>query len=98
KVPALVSFIFKKLPERFKLFLFAAFRNKLRYFISILCIVLTMFLIFTSVSFYTAKNYLTAHLFEERLNYDAQVFFENVVDAETMQQIRSSADVKHLKK
>lgn len=94
KVPALVSFIFKKLPERFKLFLFAAFRNKLRYFISILCIVLTMFLIFTSVSFYTAKNYLTAHLFEERLNYDAQVFFENVVDAETMQNIRASSEVK----
>ncbi len=51
-------------------------RNKGRFIFSVICISASVMMIFSSLAFITSKNYLLHQLYDERINYDCQIFFK----------------------
>lgn len=91
--PAWIKVLLRPIPEDRKLFIFSAFRNKFRYIASILCIVIVMQLIFTSISFYNSESNILSELFDRRLIFDTQVFFDESIESDTMDVVRKSENI-----
>ena len=51
-------------------------RNKMRFVFSVICISASVMMIFSSLAFITSKNHLLHQLYDERINYDCQIFFK----------------------
>ena len=78
--PYLTRTVFKKAPIPFKVTISQALRNFSRYLMSGLCLLASGMLIFVAISLRESKNTMMSQLFETRINYDVQVYFDNLPD------------------
>lgn len=63
------------------------FRNKMRFVFSVICIAASVMMIFSSLAFITSKNYLLHQLYDERIHYDCQIFFDKDPDDEIIEEL-----------
>lgn len=73
-------------------------RNKMRFVFSVICIAASVMMIFSSLAFITSKNYLLHQLYDERINYDCQIFFDEEPDAEFMKEFSRLKFVRDVQK
>ena len=76
--PLLTRTVFKNAPIALKVTISQTLRNLRRYALSGTCLLASGMLIFTALSIGESKNAMMNQLFETRLNYDAQVYFDNL--------------------
>ena len=73
-------------------------RNKMRFAFSVICISASVMMIFSALAFITSKNYLLHQLYDERINYDCQIFFKADPDDDFMQSMSDLPFVKDVQK
>ena len=78
ETPLLTRTIFKDSPIVLKVTISQTLRNLRRYIISGICLLASGMLIFIALSIMESKNTMMTQLFETRLNYDAQVYFDDM--------------------
>jgi len=50
-------------------------RNKLRFVFSVICIAGSVMMIFSSLAFISSKNFILHQYYDQRINYDCQIFY-----------------------
>lgn len=75
RVPKVVGWLTAHLDELDKFSVVSLLRNPVRLAFSVACIAASAAIIFAAQSFLASKNYLVYQEFEQRLHYDAQLFF-----------------------
>ena len=80
--PFLTRTVFKNSPITFKVTISQTLRNILRYILSGVCLLSSGMLIFIALSIGESKTTMMKQLFETRLNYDVQVYFDNLPSEE----------------
>ena len=78
ETPLLTRTVFKDSPIVLKVTISQTLRNLRRYIISGICLLASGMLIFIALSIMESKNTMMTQLFETRLNYDAQVYFDDM--------------------
>ena len=78
ETPFLTRTVFKKTPITLKVSISQTLRNITRYLLSGLCLLSSGMLVFVALSIGESKNTMMSQLFETRLNYDVQVYFDNM--------------------
>jgi len=73
-------------------------RNKMRFVFSVICISASVMMIFSALAFITSKNYLLHQLYDERINYDCQIFFKADPDDDFMKSMSDLPFVKDVQK
>lgn len=76
--PLLTRTVFKNAPIPLKVSVSQALRNLRRYILSGTCLLASGMLIFTALAIGESKNTMMTQLFSTRMNYDAQVYFDNL--------------------
>ena len=76
--PYLTRTLFKKAPITLKVSISQALRNLSRYILSGICLLASGTLIFIALSIRESKNTMMNQLFATRINYDVQVYFDNL--------------------
>lgn len=74
------------------------FRNKMRFVFSVICIAASVMMIFSSLAFITSKNYLLHQLYDERINYDCQIFFDKDPGDELIEEISALKYVRDVQR
>lgn len=90
ETPYLTKTVFKNSPIVLKVSISQTLRNLRRYIISGICLLASGMLIFIALSIMESKNTMMDQLFNARLNYDAQVYFN---DMPTDQQIEDTFSI-----
>jgi putative ABC transport system permease protein len=80
KTPYLTRTLFKNTPIPFKVTVSQTIRNIKRYIVSGICIFASGVLIFVALSLIDSKQVMLQQLFDVRLNYDVQVYLNNMPD------------------
>ena len=80
--PYLTRTVFKNSPITLKVTISQTLRNILRYILSGVCLLSSGMLIFIALSIGESKTTMMSQLFETRLNYDVQVYFDNMPSEE----------------
>ena len=80
--PFLTRTVFKKAPIPLKVTISQTLRNINRYILSGICLLASGMLVFIALSLNESKNTMMTQTFETRLNYDVQVYFDNLPDDE----------------
>ena len=80
--PVLTRTVFKKAPITLKVSISQTLRNMRRYILSGICLLASGMLVFVALSLGESKNTMMSQLFETRLNYDVQVYFDNMPSEE----------------
>ena len=75
--PLLTRTVFKKAPISLKVTISQTLRNLRRYVLSGICLLSSGVLVFVALSIGESKNTMMTQLFETRINYDVQVYFDN---------------------
>lgn len=78
KTPFLVRTVFKKAPITLKISISQTLRNLRRYILSGICLLASGMMIFVALSLELSKQSMMSQLYDARLNYDIQVFFDNL--------------------
>ena len=76
--PLLTRTVFKKAPITLKVTISQTLRNISRYLLSGVCLLASGMLIFVALSLGESKSTMMDQLFKTRLNYDVQVYFDNL--------------------
>ena len=76
--PLLTRTLFKKSPITLKVSISQSLRNLSRYILSGICLLASGMLIFIALSIGESKSAMMNQLFETRINYDVQVYFDNL--------------------
>ena len=76
--PLLTRTVFKKAPITLKVTISQTLRNLRRYILSGICLLSSGMLIFVALSIGESKTTMMSQLFETRLNYNVQVYFDNL--------------------
>ncbi len=76
--PLLTRTVFKKAPITLKVSISQSLRNLSRYILSGICLLASGMLIFIALSIGESKTAMMNQLFETRINYDVQVYFDNL--------------------
>ena len=76
--PLLTRTVFKKAPITLKVSISQSLRNLSRYILSGICLLASDMLIFIALSIGESKVAMMNQLFETRINYDVQVYFDNL--------------------
>ena len=63
-------------------------RNKKNLILGIICTSFTVAIIFTSFAYVTSKDKIFNEYFDDRINYDAQIFKKGIIDEEYVKNIR----------
>lgn len=92
EAPLLTRTVFKKVPITLKATISQTLRNLRRYLLSGLCLLASGMLIFIALSLGESKTAMMSQLFNTRLNYDVQVYFDNLPSDEEVNEIFSSSD------
>ena len=79
-VPGFIHKLINKVPELVKFNLLTLLRNKTRFVLTIVCIAATSTMIFSSISFIASKNHILKQTFDDRIHYDAQIYFSKPVE------------------
>ena len=74
-------------PPFFKYCVFSLLRNKLRLVFSLICLSSSVVLIFAAVSFDFSKNKILSQWFEDRTNYDCEIFLVSEPDGDFMKRL-----------
>ena len=77
ETPYLTRTLFKKAPITLKVSISQTLRNISRYILSGICLLASGMLIFVALSIGESKTTMMSQLFETRINYDVQVYFDN---------------------
>ena len=91
--PLLTRTVFKNAPIPLKVSISQTLRNLRRYILSGVCLLASGTLIFTALSIGESKNTMMTQLFETRLNYDAQVYFDNMPTDQEIDALFPSEDL-----
>ena len=78
ETPLLTRTLFQSAPIPVKVTVSQTLRNFRRYLLSSVCLLASGTLIFTALSIGESKNTMMTQLFSTRLNYDAQVYFDDM--------------------
>ena len=78
KTPFLVRTLFKNTHITMKISISQTLRNLRRYILSGLCLLASGMMIFVALSLEVSKNSMLNQLYGTRLNYDVQVYFDNM--------------------
>ena len=78
ETPLLVRTVFKKAPITLKIAISQTLRNLRRYILSGICLLASGMMIFVALSIELSKESMLSQLYDARLNYDVQVFFDNL--------------------
>lgn len=78
--PLLTRTLFKKAPITLKVTISQTLRNITRYILSGICLLASGMLVFVALSLNESKSTMMTQTFETRLNYDVQVYFDNLPD------------------
>ena len=78
ETPLLTRTLFKKTPIALKVTISQTLRNLKRYILSGVCLLASGMLIFFAFSIMESKNTMMDQLFNARLNYDIQVYFDDM--------------------
>lgn len=90
--PLLTRTVFKNSPITLKVTISQTLRNLRRYIMSGICLLASATLIFIALSIMESKNTMMDQLFKTRLNYDAQVYFDNLPSEHEIDEIFSKED------
>lgn len=90
--PLLTRTLFKKAPIPLKVTISQTLRNLARYILSGICLLSSGVLIFVALSIGESKNETMSQLFDTRLNYDVQVYFDEYLSDEEVNNTFSSDD------
>lgn len=91
--PLLTRTVFKKSPISLKVTVSQTLRNLFRYIFSGICLLASGMLIFVALSLGQSKSTMMDQLFETRLNYDVQVYFDNLPTDEEIEAMFPDTDV-----
>lgn len=89
KIPALLRPIINRLRPMPKVTVTSLMRSKGRFVMSTICIAASATLILTAFSFISSKNYTLDQVFDQRINYDCQIFFEHTPSDELVHRLES---------
>ena len=89
KVPKILELMTKNAKPFTKFSIISSLRNKIRFAFSVICISASVMMIFSSFSFITSKNYILNQLYNERIHYDAQIFFTEKPSNELIDELNS---------
>lgn len=92
ETPYLTKTVFKNSPIVLKVSISQTLRNLRRYIISGICLLASGMLIFIALSIMESKNTMMDQLFNARLNYDAQVYFNDMPTDEQIEDTFSVSD------
>lgn len=87
KIPYILKMITKKAKPFTKYSITTLLRNKLKFILSVICIAASVMMIFSALSFITSKNYILNQLYNERINYGAQVFLKDYPDEQLINEL-----------
>ena len=85
KTPYLVRTLFKNTHITMKISISQALRNLRRYILSGLCLLASATMIFVALSLELSKKTMIDQYFKTRMNYDVQVYFDNLPSQEDIQ-------------
>ena len=92
ETPFLTRTVFKKAPITLKVTISQTLRNLRRYILSGICLLASGMLVFIAMSIGESKTEMMSQLFETRLNYDVQVYFDNQPSEEEIEATFSVSD------
>ena len=78
----------------FKYCLFTLIRNKARFFVSVVCLSASVMLILVGFAFGASKDKVLSSYFEDRINYDCEVFFSYKPAWEKLEQLADQGLVR----
>lgn len=90
--PLLTRTVFKNSPITLKVSISQTLRNIKRYILSGICLLASGMLVFIALSIGESKTTMMNQLFETRLNYDIQVYFDNMPTEKQINDTFSSSD------
>lgn len=90
--PLLTRTLFKNSPITLKVSVSQTLRNIKRYILSGICLLASGMLVFIALSIGESKTTMMNQLFETRLNYDIQVYFDNMPTDKEINDTFSSSD------
>lgn len=96
--PYLTRTLFKNASIPLKVTISQTLRNLRRYALSGVCLLASGMLIFSALSIAESKNEMMTQLFSTRINYDAQVYFDNLPTQENIDLAFPSGDVNIVSK
>jgi len=89
KIPTVLRSVIGRLRPMAKVTVTSLLRSKGRFVISTVCIAASAMLILTAFSFISSKNYTLHQVFDERIKYDCQIFFEETPSEELMNKLEN---------
>ena len=92
ETPLLTRTLFKKAPITLKVSISQTLRNLTRYILSGICLLASGMLVFVALSIGESKNTMMKQLFGTRINYDVQVYFDNMQSDEEINNTFSVSD------
>ena len=96
--PLLTRTVFKNAPIPIKVTVSQTVRNTRRYLLSGACLLASGMLIFSALSIGESKSTMMTQLFSTRLNFDAQVYFDNLPTEESIEETFAISDVNIISK
>ena len=96
--PLLTRTVFKNASIPMKVTISQTLRNMKRYLLSGICLLSSGMLIFSALSIGESKATMMTQLFSTRLNYDAQVYFDNLPTQEQIDETFSADDANIIAK
>ncbi|MBR4621930.1 MAG: FtsX-like permease family protein [Ruminococcus sp.] len=96
KIPAILRPIINRLRPMAKVTVTSLMRSKGRFVISTVCIAASAMLILTAFSFISSKNYTLHQVFDERIKYDCQIFFEETPSDDLMKKLKALGYIEEI--
>ena len=96
KIPRVLNAFTKNAKPMVKFSVSSLLRNKGRFVFSVICVAASVMMIFSSFAFITSKNHILHQLYDERSNYDCQIFFDEQPGEETVKQLSELDFVSNL--
>ncbi|MBR0419626.1 MAG: FtsX-like permease family protein [Erysipelotrichaceae bacterium] len=88
-VPEKLDGLLSKLHPLLKFSITSLLRNRSRLIFSIICVAASVIMIFSSLSFISSKNKIVKQLFEDRIHYDCQIFYNEKVSDEYLKELKA---------
>ena len=76
KIPRAAQWAVRGASPMVKYSVISLLRNPLRFLFSVVCLSASVMLIFTAFSFIASKNAIITQLFDKRIHYDCQIFYQ----------------------
>ena len=98
KIPRVIGALTKGAKPMVKFSISTLLRNKGRFVFSVICISASVMMIFASLAFKTSKNHALRQLYELRINYDCQIFFNEAPTDAQLDELGSLSFVRDVQR